>query len=115
MEAEFQDSAQARRKYPRRELHKSIGVLSRGNFFIAQSVELGEGGMSLKSEMILNDSSLVILCFQVPGEGFVSVRAKVCSTQKEETGMVIHGLSFENLTFSGKREIRAFVSARTRT
>lgn len=102
-----------RRKYPRKELRRSVGVLSRGHYFIALSTEIGEGGISIRSEMLLNEGSRVIVNFQVPGGEFVTARAEVRSTKKEEAGFVTHGLSFENISFSSKRQIRAYVSART--
>lgn len=105
---------QVRRKFPRKELQKSVGVLSRGSYFIAHSTDIGEGGLSIRTDMVLNEGSQVIVSFQIPGGGFVSARAEVRSTQKkEETGEVVHGLSFENISFSSKRQIRAYVSART--
>lgn len=105
---------QIRRKFPRKELNKSVGILSRGHYFIAHSTDVGEGGLSIRTDMVLNEGSQVIVNFQIPGGGFVSARAEVRSTQKkEETGEVVHGLSFENISFSSKRQIRAYVSART--
>ena len=101
-----------RRKYPRREMKKHVGVLYRGQYFVAQSTEIGEGGISIRSDMLLDNDGCVILSFQVPGGGFMTTRARVRSTQKEEAGFVTHGLSFENISFSSKRQIRAFVSSR---
>ena len=113
MNMQHQDEFQGRRKYPRRELRKSIGVLSRGTYFIGHSTEIGEGGISVSSDLLLTEGTCVLVNFQIPGGSFVSLRAMVRSTKKEEAGLITHGLSFENISFSSKRQIRAYVSART--
>lgn len=108
------EAGSSRRKFPRRSLKKPVGVLARGTYFVASAGELGEGGMSFTSDMIVSEGSLVVLNFQIPNGDFVTVRAEVKSSSPvANSGVAIHGLAFLNMSFAKKRQIRAFVSART--
>jgi len=89
-----------------------VGVLSRGKYFLGDSEEIGEGGISIVTEFVLAVDSELVLNIQIPGGDFVSVRACVKSVKKIESARVAHGLSFENLPFNYRRQIRSFVSAR---
>lgn len=103
-----------RRKYPRRSLKKSLGVLSRGTYFLATTQELGEGGLSFVSDLVMSENDRLILSFQIPNGDLISVRSQVKSVSKVPgQNVVLHGVSFEQISFSHKRQIRAFVSART--
>lgn len=110
------DKGSFRRQYPRRTLKRKVGVLCDGSYFVCESGEIGEGGMSLHSEFVLTEGHEVVVSLQIPGGSFVFLRGVVRSTQKK-TGddKVTHGLSFNEIEFSTKRQIRAFVSARTET
>lgn len=103
-----------RRKYPRRSLKKTVGVLARGTYFLAIANELGEGGLSFMTDLVLSEGDRVVLTMQIPGGDLISVKAAVKSVTKiEGQGLMSHGISFEDISFSHKRQIRAFVSART--
>ena len=110
-----EDKGMYRRKFPRRAMRRKVGVLVQGTYFICESGEIGEGGMSIMSELILDEGSQVVVSFQIPNGGFVNLRAIVKTVGKAQPGdrVVQHGLSFSNIEFSMKRQIRAFVSART--
>ncbi|MBL7672118.1 MAG: PilZ domain-containing protein [Bdellovibrionaceae bacterium] len=108
----YQDQGYFRRKFPRRPLVQRVGVLSRGKYFIAETSEIGEGGMSLNTEFVLNNDSQIVVNFQIPDGEFVSVRAVVKSTSKAGSSHVSHGISFDQLQFGHRRQIRTFVSAR---
>lgn len=70
--------------------------------------------MSILTDYVLTEGHELVVSFQVPGGDFVYLRGVVRSTQKKEGDhRVIHGLSFNQIAFSTKRQIRAFVSART--
>lgn len=99
-----------KRKFPRREVHKKVGVLAAGVFLTGFTLELGEGGTSIETEMVLTEGREVVLSFQIPKGSFVSVRALVKST-KSTGATVIHGLSFVDIPFLYKRQIRSFVSS----
>lgn len=110
----FEDKGFFRRQYPRRAMKRKVGVLCDGSYFVAESGEVGEGGMSILSEFVLTEGHELVVSFQVPRGDFVFLRAVVRSTQKKEGDTrVTHGLSFANIEFAIKRQIRSFVSART--
>lgn len=107
------NSGQFRRQYPRRDFSRKVGVLCDGSYFVCSSREIGEGGMSLVSEYILSEGHQVVLSFQVPNGSFVFLRGTIVSTQKKQgDDKVTHGLSFNAVDFSIKRQIRSYVSTR---
>lgn len=115
---EFEDKGYFRRQYPRRALKRKVGVLCDGTYFVCETQELGEGGMSIVSEFILTEGHELVVSLQIPSGDFVFLRATVRSTKKQEGDtdgrvLIAHGLSFSDIAFSIKRQIRAFVSART--
>ncbi|MBC7370035.1 MAG: PilZ domain-containing protein [Bdellovibrionaceae bacterium] len=101
-----------RRKYPRRPLHKKVGVLFDGAYFICTSGEIGEGGMSIVSEYALTEGRELVLNFQIPNGTFVTLRGLI-KTVIAKHGTVTHGIAFDVIPLSFKRQIRAFVSTRT--
>ncbi|MGZ3768099.1 MAG: PilZ domain-containing protein [Bdellovibrio sp.] len=108
-----QDQGYFRRQYPRRDIKCKVGILCDGTYFVADSGEIGEGGMSIVTDFILTEGHEVVVSFQVPGGSFAFIRGAVQSTQKKEGDVrVTHGLSFKNIGFSVKRQIRSYVSAR---
>ncbi len=95
-------------------MKRKVGVLCDGTYFVCDSGEIGEGGMSILSDYVLTEGHELVVSLQVPGGDFVYLRGVVRSTQKKEgDDRVTHGLSFNQVAFSTKRQIRAFVSART--
>lgn len=81
---------------------------------MAESGEIGEGGMSLHTDMVMQEGEPIVVSFQIPGGQFVSLRGEIRSTVKaEKPGIVIHGLAFINVEFGTKRMIRAYVSSRS--
>jgi c-di-GMP-binding flagellar brake protein YcgR len=95
-------------------MKRKVGVLCDGTYFVCDSGEVGEGGMSILSEFVLTEGHELVVSFQVPGGDFVFLRALVRSTQKRDgDSRVVHGLSFSEIQFATKRQIRSFVSART--
>lgn len=111
MSVEFEKS-QFRRKFPRRSLRKRVGVLFDGQYFICDSGEIGEGGMSIQSEYALTEGREIVLSFQIPEGTFVILRGLIKSVRNQQ-GVAIHGIAFEEISLAFKRQIRAFVSART--
>jgi hypothetical protein len=108
----FEDKGFFRRKFPRRAFHRMVGVLIRGHYSIYETGEIGEGGLSVIGDSALTEGFAVALTFQIPGGDFVSLRGTVRSC-RDENGRFLHGLSFENIPFSHKRQIRSFVSERS--
>ncbi|WP_413288046.1 PilZ domain-containing protein [Bdellovibrio sp. HCB337] len=101
-----------RRKYPRRTLRKKVGVLFDGQYFICDSGEIGEGGMSIISEYALTEGRELVLSFQIPDGTFVILRGMIKSVATAGD-KAIHGIAFDQIPLAFKRQIRAFVSART--
>ncbi len=109
----YEDKTFFRRKFPRRVFKRGLGVLHRGQFHICESEEIGEGGLSFTCAEALLVDSLIVVSFRIPGGDFVSLRAQVKSARPHESGRFVHGISFANIAFSRKRQIRSFVSERT--
>ena len=102
-----------RRQFPRRAMKKKVGILNDGSYFVADTYEIGEGGLAIVSEFVMTQGHKLVVSFQIPGGDFVFLRATILSTKKHENGTsVIHGLSFDEIAFSIKRQIRAYVSSR---
>lgn len=107
----FKDDGYFRRQFPRREYTRNVGVLCGGTYIVTIGGELGEGGMSILTDYVLDIGNCLIVSFQIPGGDFVSLRAQVKSHIKKGQ-QILHGLSFTNIEFALKRQIRAFVSKR---
>lgn len=113
MDYKSEDKGYFRRQYPRRTLKRKVGVLCDGIYFVCESGEIGEGGMSIISDFVLTEGHDLVVSLQVPGGDFVFLRGTVRSTQKKEgDDKVTHGLSFNHIEFAIKRQIRTFVSSR---
>ena len=105
-----------RRKYPRRQFRRKLGVLIEGRYWMGNGVEIGEGGVSFLLGQNLADGKHIVLNFQIPGGGFISVQGEVKNIRKQQaSGLYTYGISFRTLKFESKREIRAYVSARQET
>jgi len=119
------DPHKSRRKYPRRQFHRPIGVLFDGRYLVVKGVELGEGGLSFNvdsKEFVQNvivtegesqDYSLMALAFYVAtSNNFTIVKATARSIRKTKEGSYILGCQFIDLDFERRREIRTFVTSR---
>lgn len=109
------DEGYFRRQFPRRALQRKIGFLVRGEYHLGHCEEIGEGGISLVSDLWIDEGSAVVVSLQIPGGSFVSLQAMIKSRRKNPVGeksTAIYGLSFTQIPFANKREIRVFVSAR---
>lgn len=102
------------RKFPRRPFRRGIGTLQNGDYVVCVGDEIGEGGVSFWTDRPLKIGDLLVLSFQIPDGSFISVRAEVKNnSQGQEPGQHHYGLSFLNLKFERKREIRTYVTARS--
>lgn len=105
-----------KRSYPRRSFSRTVGVLFKGDYFLAQASEIGEGGISITGDVVLTEGEPLMVSFQIPNGAFVCLRATVRSTQKivqDSATMVAHGLAFTQVEFIIKRQIRSYVSSRS--
>lgn len=109
--------AAKQRKFPRRQFEQKIGVLKSGKYFLIESRQLGEGGLSLVSPESFEKEETVILNFKIPKGNYVSVKAEVKnvfdteSSKDLSTGKVV-GFYFKDLDLSSRRQIRLFVAQR---
>jgi hypothetical protein len=101
-----------RRKYPRRDFKRKLGVLFGGFYALADGIEIGEGGISIEGDVEMLGEAMIILSFQVPGSAFIAVRAEVVSSENVQSNRYRTYCSFKNIQFENKRMIRTFVSAR---
>jgi c-di-GMP-binding flagellar brake protein YcgR len=103
-----------RRKYPRRGFRRKLGILFDGKYWMGNGVEVGEGGLSFLLGQAFPEGRSVVVNFQVPEGGFVSVQAEIRHITKDrKSGLFQYGVLFKTLKFEQKREIRSYVSART--
>lgn len=100
------------RRFPRRFFRRGVGVLIGGKYFMAHGSEIGEGGISFKTDRALRMGALVVISFQIPDGQFISVRAEV-RNQEKGGSEAVYGCAFDNLSFDRKREIRSFVTNRS--
>ncbi|MBL7542508.1 MAG: PilZ domain-containing protein [Bdellovibrionaceae bacterium] len=99
------------RKFPRKSYKRLISILYRGHYVTMQSVEISEGGLSFVSEVVLDNDAECVVNMQIPRGDFVSVRATIRHSSKID-GQLNIGLSFNQMPFSNKRQIRSYVAAR---
>lgn len=103
----------ARRKYPRRPFLRGIGVLHRGEYFVSEGIELGEGGLAFRINRKYAEGDTIVLSFQIPNGSFVSTISEIRAVKEEDNGQFKYGCLFKTIKFDQKREIRTFVSARS--
>lgn len=102
-----------KRKYPRTHFKKPVAFTCKGYSEVTSGVEIGEGGISLQTEMTLDLNSAIVVNFYIPNGGFFCLRAIVRNTvdgQATKPGHTVYGLSFTDVSLSLKRQIRAYVA-----
>lgn len=102
-----------KRKYPRTHFKKPVAFTCKGFSEVTQGVEIGEGGISFQTDLSLDMDSAVVVNFYIPGGGFFCLRALVkntVQTSSVQTGQVVYGLSFTEVSLALKRQIRAYVA-----
>jgi len=104
-----------RRKFPRRRYFKPVGVLYRGEYWICECEEIGEGGMRLSSPVSMIANSPVILSVIVPGSNDIAITRSLVVYQREDLveGGFRYGLQFSKLEFKSKKKIRDYISQKT--
>lgn len=98
-----------RRKFPRKVFRKKITFLCRGIATVVDGVEIGEGGISFKSDLVLDDNQKIIVNFFISEGDFFSVRTTL-KNKRQETGQFIYGVGFDDISIALKRQIRAYVA-----
>ncbi|OFZ31274.1 MAG: hypothetical protein A2622_01385 [Bdellovibrionales bacterium RIFCSPHIGHO2_01_FULL_40_29] len=108
------DSYQLRRKFPRKSFRKNLTFLCRGQASVVQGVEIGEGGISFKSDFILDENQKIIVNFFISDGDFFSVRTTLKNKQTSADHYV-YGVSFDDISIALKRQIRAYVARKVAT
>ena len=97
------------RKFPRKLFRKNLTFLCRGQASVVQGVEIGEGGISFKTDFLLTDNQQIIVNFFISEGDFFSVRTTLKNKQTV-ADYFIYGVSFNDISIALKRQIRAFVA-----
>ena len=101
-----------RRRHPRKDFKREIGILYQGFYLIEYSTDLSESGISFISTREIPVGHQIVVTFQIPGGALISARAEIRGHFKTKDGQIRTGCSYKNIRFECKREIRNFVSAR---
>ena len=97
-----------RRKYPRHRLDTQVGILEDGAFSFETSVEIGEGGMQLRTFKPLPVGRQVEIRFFLPNGPFVSVTGEVVYNYEPNTREYFAGIRFINVAPEVADSIRAY-------
>ena len=101
------------RKFPRRAFNKPVAFTCKGLSAVTQGVEIGEGGLSIQTDVVFNILDKVVVNFYLPQAGFFTVRAEVKNTvpaQVTKKDHMVYGLGFIDVNLALKRKIRAYVA-----
>ncbi|MCB0407546.1 MAG: PilZ domain-containing protein [Bdellovibrionales bacterium] len=103
-----------RRRVPRREFKKKVGLLIGGNYHVNVAVQIGEGGLMTHSLDPLQKGQRLVVAFRLPGKQETVVRA-IVRYIIEDNGPFgnKYGVEFENLEFRVRREIRNYVASKS--
>jgi len=100
-----------RRRVPRRDFHRRIGLLVKGLYQISRAVQIGEGGMMVYSPTPLVMGQKVVVSFKLSGHPPDVVLACVKYILPAEKGVAErYGIEFLNLDFNIKRGVRNYVA-----
>ena len=107
--------SEGRRRVPRRPIQKRIGLLVLGEYSICYGYEIGEGGMLVDSNIPMSVGQKMVLTIRIPGSIEVVSLASVVYIKEPKTPSekTKYGVSFENVDFEIKRQIRNFVASNT--
>ena len=100
------------RKFPRKLFRKKMTFLCRGQSSVVQGVEIGEGGISFKSDFLLEENQRIIVNFFISDGDFFSVRTTLKNKQTAANHF-IYGVSFDDISIALKRQIRAYVARKS--
>lgn len=100
-----------RRRVPRREFNRRVGLLVRGRYHVSRAVQISEGGMMTYSLEPLVVGQKVVLSFKLPGTPAEIVMATVRYVMPAQAGLgERYGMEFSVLDFNVKRVIRNYVA-----
>lgn len=106
---DHEKNIQHNRKFPRKLFRKNLTFLCRGQASVVQGVEIGEGGISFKTDFLFAENQQIIVNFFISEGDFFSVRTTLKNKQTV-ADYFIYGVSFNDISIALKRQIRAFVA-----
>ena len=102
----------ASRKFPRKVFKRKLTFLCRGKATVVDGVEIGEGGISFKSDYILDENQKVIVNFFISEGDFFSVKTTLMNKQVV-ADQFVYGVVFDDISIALKRQIRAYVARKS--
>ena len=82
------------RKYPRKHFRKPVVILIKGFSQVVDGFEIGEGGLSFQTEMVLSIGDQIVVSFYIPDGGFFTLRATIKNTIPDQVIVTLnHKLS----------------------
>lgn len=103
-----------RRRVPRRDFERDIGVLVDGKYTICKSIQIGEGGMMLEMPGSYSLEQKMVVTFKLPQTIPAIVRGVVRYALEKPDGKGFrYGIEFERVEFKIRREIRNYVASKS--
>lgn len=103
-----------RRRVPRREFRRKVGLLIGGKYNVNLASQIGEGGMMIFSHQPLEIDQQIVIAFRLPESDETVVRATVRYFAEEVTAHgKCYGVEFDNLEFRVRRLIRTYVASKS--
>jgi hypothetical protein len=89
-----------------------IGVLIKGQYFIAQAHEIGEGGISFVTDWLISENQTLVVSFFLTPKHFFSQLSLSRNSRvgQEFPGQQIIGCEFLAAPFETRRCVRLFVN-----
>ena len=102
------------KRRPRRLLSAPLGCLALGEYTMESTVEIGEGGLMMKTLRRFANGSRILLNFYIPGGEILVVPANIvwCRTNEEER-INYYGVEFRELDFALNRILRTYIAAKS--
>jgi hypothetical protein len=101
------------RRTPRRAFVRPIGVLRKGEFGLAQGLQLSEGGFLFSCDFAMVQGNQFLVTLLLPGASSIVARAEIIYQKKDRANGVQYGARFSSLEIHQRRAIRNYVTAKT--
>jgi hypothetical protein len=104
-----------RRRVPRRPIDRAVGLLVAGQYMLARSYEIGEGGILIDAPIPLEKGTRAVVSFRIPGvlHGVMLGRVVYVVEPKRPGENPRYGFQFDEVAFDVKRKIRNYVASST--
>lgn len=90
-------------------------MLHRGKYLLTVGDEIGEGGMSLRSDVLLPIHDRVVVNYFVPQKGFITATGQILYVIEGPPGSTscLFGIKFDTFEFEKKRMVRDYIAHKT--